>query len=108
MFAHLVRYEVGQAENAEAFIDEVLARFDAMQDDVPGMVGSFLLTRRDDGEALQITLWATEEDVQAVDALFEGPAPEQGAREVVTGRRSDVAAAPLWDVWQGKQAFKTD
>ena len=102
MFAHLVRYEVGHSDNAEAFVDEVMAQFDAMQHDVPGLVGSFLLTRREDGEALQITYWDSEEEARdAADLVSARPAPETGAREVVTGRRAEGAGASIWDVWQG-------
>ncbi len=109
MFAHLVRYEVGQAENAESFIDEVLAQFDAFQAELPHMIGSFLLTRRAEGEALEITLWATEEDAREVETLVRGRvAPTAGAREVVIGRRGDLSGASLWDVWQGRQEFKSD
>ena len=109
MFAHLVRYEVGQAENAESFVDQVMAGFDAMQHDIPGLVGSFLLTRREDGEALQITLWDTEENARGAEAaVCSGPAPDTGAREVVTGRRADIAGTAIWDVWQGRQEFRTD
>ena len=109
MYAHLVRYEVAHSDNAESFIDEVMAQFNAMQHEVAGLVGSFLLTRRDDGEALQITFWDSEDDARSAEAVVCGePAPDTGIREVVTGRRAEVAAGSIWDVWQGHQAFKSD
>ena len=108
MYAHLVRYEVGESANAEQFVDQVLAQFDAMQSEIPGMLGSFLLTRRDEGEALEITLWEKEADTVGIEEHVRGrPAIAGGAREVMTGRRSDVGGTPLWDVWQGRQEFKS-
>ena len=117
MFARLVRYEVGQPENAEGFIDEVMRRFDAIQESCPsGMLGSFLFTRRPEGEALEVTLWEEEESAYEASAIFDAAgAPDTGAREVVTGRRADTAATAvdtsagaLWEVWQGRQEWKTD
>ncbi len=116
MYARLVRYEVGQPENAEGFIDAIMRRFDGMQHALPDMLGSFLLTRRDDGEALEITLWETAEAAQAAAATLDaGGVPETGAREVVVSRRGDTRATAddassveLWDVWQGEQKWKAD
>lgn len=115
VFARLVRYEVGQPQNAEGFIDEVMRRFDSIQESCPsGMVGSFLFTRRDEGEALEVTLWEKEEFVNDAATLLDAaPAPETGAREVVTGRRADTSATAvetssqaLWEVWQGRQEWR--
>jgi hypothetical protein len=108
MYAQLVRYEVGQAENAERFVDAVMAEFDSLQDELPLLQGSFLLTRRDEGEALALLLWESEEHA-AVGADFFGrtSAPDTGAREVVTGRRPGRTSTETWDVWQGRQLFKT-
>ena len=109
MYAHLVRYQASERGSAAQFVDEVLRQFDAMQDDLAGMIGSFLITRRDEGEALEITLFATEEDARGVEEHVRArPAPEGGTREVMAGHRSDVGGTELWDVWQGKQHFKTD
>ena len=108
MFAQLVRYEVGQAENAEQFVDAVMSEFDGLQDELPLLQGSFLLTRRDDGEALALLLWESEDDAGAgADYFARTPAPDTGAREVVIGRRPDRASTEIWDVWQGRQLFKT-
>ncbi len=109
MYARIVRYEVGQPENAESFIDEVRQQFDAMQHELPGMCGSFLITRAGDGEALEVTLWRTEEDAHEADAFFEARrSPDTGAREIMMGRRAVDSASPLWDVWQGRQEWRTD
>jgi hypothetical protein len=108
VFAHIVRYEVGREENATSFVDEVIARFDAMQDELPSALGSLLLTRRDDGEALQIVFFNTEDEaLDAEDFFHTIPAPDTGAREVVTGRRPD-ALGPLWRAWQGRWNVRTD
>jgi hypothetical protein len=108
VFAQLVRYEVGQAANAEPFVDAVMAEFDGLQAELPALCGSFLLTRRDDGEALALLLWDSEDDAAAAANYFmRTPAPDTGAREVVTGRRPDRASTEIWDVWQGRQLFKT-
>ena len=108
MFAHVVRYEVGRQENAAEFVDEVMAEFDRMQSELPG-IGSLLLTRRDDGEALQIVLFDTEEDANAAEPLLQGlRAPDTGAREVVTGRRPDQIGGALWKAWQGRWNLRTD
>ena len=117
MFARLVRYEVGQPQNAESFIDEVVRRFDAIQQqEFPGMLGSFLLTRRAEGEALELTLWEKEEAANEAATLLDAAgAPDTGAREIVTGRRPETAATAvdastlaLWEVWQGRQEWRTD
>ena len=116
MYARLVRYEVGQPENAESFIDAVMGRFDAIQHEVPDLLGSFLLTRRDDGEALEITLWETAEAAHAAAGVLDAAGvPDTGAREVVVARRGDTRATAddassveLWDVWQGEQKWKAD
>ncbi len=108
VFAHIVRYEVGREENAGPFVDEVIARFDQMQDQLPSALGSLLLTRRDDGEALQIVFFNTEDDALAAEDFFHAiPAPDTGAREVVTGRRPD-ALGPLWRAWQGRWNLRAD
>jgi hypothetical protein len=109
VFAHVVRFEVGQEENSESFVDEVVSRFDAMQDDVPGMLGSILLTRGEDGEALQLVFFETEESALEAEGWFHRqPAPDTGAREVFTGRRPDALGRPLWQAWQGRWNVKTD
>jgi hypothetical protein len=108
LFARVVRYEVGQAENAGQFIHEVREQFDTMPDDLDGLAGAFLLARPEEGEALEITLWERPEDAAAADpVLLERAAPDTGAREVVTGRRADETASALWAVFQGKVALKT-
>jgi hypothetical protein len=108
LFARVVRYEVGQAENAGQFIHEVREQFDTMPDDLEGLAGAFLLARPEEGEALEITLWERPEDVATADpVLLERAAPDTGAREVVTGRRADETASALWAVFQGKVALKT-
>lgn len=109
MFAHVVRYEVGREENAESFVDEVLQSFDAMQDDLPDAVGSLLLTRPEDGEALQIVFFENEEDALGAEGFFHNlSAPDTGAREIVTGRRPDALGRPLWRAWQGRWNLRTD
>ena len=109
MFAHVVRYEVGQQENAESFVDEVVRAFDAAPQDVPGLVGSLLLTRSGDGEAIQLLLFDSEDAALAAEErLLAQPAPDAGAREVVTGRRPDSIGRPLWKAWQGKWALRAD
>lgn len=109
MYAHVVRYEVGSAENAASFIDEVSDLFDQMQGELPpSALGSLLLTRREGGEAEQIVLFNTEEEaLEAEDFFHTIPAPASGAREVVTGRRSD-ALGPLWRAWQGRWNLRAD
>src|SRR5919204_5640022 len=108
MVAHVVRYEVGRPEQAESFVDEALAQFDSLQSELPGLQGSFLLTRRDDGEAIGFLLFASEEDANdAVDHLNRIAAPESGARELWTGRRAEGVPAGVWDVWQGRQEYQT-
>ena len=110
MFAHVIRYEVGREENAGPFVDEVVRGFDGMQDQLPdGAVGSLLLTRPEDGEALQLVFFASEEDALAAEDFFHSlPAPDTGAREVVTGRRPDAIGRPLWHAWQGRWNLRTD
>jgi hypothetical protein len=109
VFAHVVRYEVGQEENAEAFVGDVVRGFDAMPPDIPGLIGSLLLTREADGEAIQLLLFENEEAaVAAEDRLLAQPAPDSGAREVVTGRRPDSLGRPLWKAWQGRWALRPD
>ena len=109
MFAHVVRYEVGREENAEAFVDEVIRTFDGSPQDYPGLIGALLLTREIDGEALQLFLFESEDAAQAAEPrLLAHPAPDTGAREVVTGRRPDSLGRPLWKAWQGRWALRTD
>ena len=108
MVAHVIRYEVGQPEHAEAFVDDALAQFDSLQTELPGLQGSFLLTRRDDGEAIGFLLFASEEEAaDAVDHLNRLAAPESGARELWTGRRAEEVPAGVWDVWQGRQEYQS-
>jgi hypothetical protein len=109
VFAHVVRYEVGREENAESFVDEVIALFDRMQNELPSSaLGSLLLTRREDGEAQQIVFFNTEEEALDAEDFFHSiPAPASGAREVVTGRRPD-AIGPLWRAWQGRWKLRWD
>ena len=108
MVAHVIRFEVGNPDNAEAFVDFVRSQFDGLQDQLPGMAGSFLLTRRDEGEALAFFLFPTElEAGQAADALEALPAPETGARELWTGRRAEAVPSAVWEVWQGRQDYRT-
>ena len=109
MYAHVVRYEVGREENAEPFVDEVMRAFDGMQDELPNALGSLLLTRPEDGEALQIILFATEEDARDAEGFLHSlPAPDTGAREVVTGRRPNAIGRPVWHAWQGRWNVRTD
>lgn len=109
MFAHVVRYEVGRDENAEAFVGEVVRGFDSMPHDLPGLIGSLLLTREADGEAIQLLLFESEEAAAAAeDRLLAQPAPDSGAREVVTGRRPDSLGRPLWKAWQGRWTLRPD
>jgi hypothetical protein len=108
MVAHVIRYEVGSADNAESFVDEALAQFDALQTELPGLQGSFLLTRRDDGEAIGFLLFNSEEDASDAVGYLDGlGAPESGARELWTGRRAEEVPAAVWDVWQGRQEYRT-
>ena len=108
MVAHVIRYEVGHSEHAESFVDEALAQFDSLQSGVPGLRGSFLLTRRDDGEAIGFLLFETEEDAADAVAYLDGvAAPDSGARELWTGRRAEERPSGAWDVWQGRQAYRT-
>ena len=92
------------------FVDEVTRAFDAMQDALPdGAVGSLLLTRPEDGEALQLVFFATEDEALAAEGFFHAlPAPNTGAREIVTGRRPDAIGRPLWRAWQGRWNLRTD
>jgi hypothetical protein len=109
VFAHVVRYEVGQEENAESFVDEVIRGFDGTPQDIPGLIGSLLLTREVDGEAIQLLLFDTEDAAIAAEpTLLAQPAPDTGAREVVTGRRPDSIGRPLWKAWQGRWALRPD
>jgi hypothetical protein len=109
VFAHVVRYEVGRDEKAESFVDEVMRAFDGMQADLPNALGSLLLTRPEDGEALQIVLFENEEDADGAEGFFNSlPAPDSGAREVVTGRRPDGLGGPVWHAWQGRWNLRTD
>ncbi len=106
--AHVIRYEVGSPEHAESFVDEALAQFDSLQNEVPGLQGSFLLTRRDDGEAIGFLLFASEEEAADAGAYLEGVgAPDSGARELWTGRRGEDVADGVWDVWQGRQEYRS-
>jgi hypothetical protein len=109
MVAHVVRYEVGRPENAESFVDEALAQFDALQTEIPNLRGSFLLTRRDEGEALGVLMFDTPDDADAAATYFDAlAAPDAGAREAWTGRRVEEVPTVVWDVWQGIQHYKTD
>ena len=109
MYARIVRYEVGQPDNADSFLAEIRRQFDAMQNELPEMCGSFLITRAEEGEALEISFWQTEEDARQADAFFEGRrAPDTGAREILMGRHAVDSGSPLWDVWQGRQDWRTD
>jgi hypothetical protein len=106
--AHVIRYEVGQPEHAESFVDDALAQFDSLQGELPGLQGSFLLTRRDDGEAIGFLFFASEEEAaDAVGHLNGLAAPDAGARELWTGRRAEEQPARVWDVWQGRQEYRT-
>src|SRR5919201_6115512 len=98
MVAHVVRYEVGRPEQAESFVDEALAQFDSLQSDLPGLQGSFLLTRRDDGEAIGFLLFNSEEEASEGAAYLDGlAAPESGGRELWTGRRAEEVPSIVWD-----------
>jgi hypothetical protein len=109
MVAHVIRYEVGRAENAESFVDDALVQFDALQSELPGLQGSFLLTRRDDGEAIGFLLFNSEDEASEGAAYLDGVgAPDNGAREVWAGRRAEEVPAGVWDVWQGRQEYRTD
>lgn len=109
MYAHVVRFEVGREENAEAFVDEVMRAFDGMQEELPSALGSLLLTRPEDGEALQIVFFETEEQADDAEGFFANlPAPDTGAREVVTGRRPNGLGRALWHAWQGRWNLRTD
>ena len=109
MVAHVIRYEVGTPDNAEVFVDTVLAQFDALQDKLPGLCGSFLLTRREEGEALGLLLFPTEHEASDVAPQLEHlAAPETGARELWTGRRAEQVASSVWEVWQGRQDYRTE
>jgi hypothetical protein len=109
MVAHVVRYEVGRPENAESFVDQALAQFDALQARIPNLRGSFLLTRRAEGEALALFLFDTPDEADSAAAHFEDlPAPDTGAREVWAGRRVEEIPTATWDVWQGRQEYRTD
>jgi hypothetical protein len=108
MVAHVIRYEVGRAEQAESFVDDALAQFDSLQSDLPGLQGSFLLTRRDDGEAIGFLLFNSEEEASEGAAYLDGlAAPESGARELWTGRRAEEVPSLAWTVWQGRQEYRT-
>jgi hypothetical protein len=108
MVAHVIRYEVGRAEYAESFVDDALAQFDSLQSELPGLQGSFLLTRRDDGEAIGFLLFNSEEEAsEAATHLVGVAAPDAGARELWTGRRAEELPSAVWDVWQGRQEYRT-
>lgn len=109
MFAHVVRYEVGREENAEPFVDEVMRAFDGMQSDLPNAIGSLLLTRPEGGEAIQIVLFDSEDDAADAEGYLQSqPAPDTGAREVVTGRRESSLGRPVWHAWQGRWNLRSD
>jgi hypothetical protein len=106
--AQVIRYEVGSAEHAESFVDDALAQFDSLQSELPGLQGSFLLTRRDDGEAIGFLLFNSEEDAAEGVAYLDGlAAPDSGARELWAGRRPEEVPSGAWDVWQGRQEYRT-
>jgi hypothetical protein len=108
VFALVVRYVVGRQENAELFVEEVIRGFD-QNGDVPGVIGSLLLTRAEDGEALQLLLFETAEAATAAEAHIRSwPTPQTGAREVVRGRRADVVGHPHWEAWQGRWNVRAD
>jgi hypothetical protein len=108
VFALVVRYEVGRPENAELFVDEVIRGFD-QNGDVPEAIGSLLLTRPEDGEALQLFLFETAEAADDAEAQIRSwPTPQTGAREVVRGRRADVVGHPHWEAWQGRWNVRPD
>jgi len=109
MVAHVIRYQVGTPDHAESFVDEALAQFDSLQSELQGLQGSFLLTRRDEGEAVGFLLFNSEEEAsEAVTYLDDVGAPESGARELWTGRRAEEVPSGVWDVWQGRQEYRTD
>jgi hypothetical protein len=109
MVAHVIRYEAGSAERAESFVDDALAQFDSLQSEVPGLQGSFLLTRRDNGEAIGFLLFNSEEEAEQGVTYLDGvSAPESGARELWTGRRAEEVPSGVWDVWQGRQEYRTN
>jgi hypothetical protein len=109
VFAHVVRPEVGREKNAESFVDEVMRAFDGVQADLSNAIGSLMLTRPEDGEALQIFLFDTEEDADDAEGFLQSiPAPDSGAREIVTGRRPNALGRSLWHAWQGRWNLRTD
>ncbi len=108
MVAHVIRYEVGSPEHAESFVDDALAQFDSLQSELPGLQGSFLLTRRDEGEAIGFLLFNSEEEASEAAAHLDGVgAPDAGVRELWTGRRPEETPSGVWDVWQGRQEYRT-
>ncbi len=108
MVAHVIRYTVGSPKHAESFVDEALAQFDSLQSELPGLQGSFLLTRRADGEAIGFLLFASEEEAADAIGYLEGlGAPDSGARELWTGRRGEEVPDGVWDVWQGRQEYRS-
>jgi hypothetical protein len=108
MVAHVIRYEVGRAENAESFVDDALAQFDSLQSELPGLQGSFLLTRRDDGEAIGFLIFNSDEEASAAVTYLDGvAAPDSGARELWAGRRAEEVPSVAWDLWQGRQEYRT-
>jgi hypothetical protein len=108
MVAHVIRYEAGSPEHAESFVDEALAQFDSLQSELPGLQGSFLLTRRDDGEAIGFLLFSSEEEAGDAMSHLDGvAAPDSGARELWTGRRAGEVPFGVWDVWQGRQEYRS-
>jgi hypothetical protein len=108
MVAHVIRYEVGSPEHAESFVDDALAQFDSLQTELPGLQGSFLLTRRDDGEAIGFLLFSSEDEADEALSYLEGlGAPDAGARELWTGRRAADLPSATWDVWQGRQEYRS-
>jgi hypothetical protein len=108
MVAHVIRYEVGSPDHAEAFVDEALAQFDSLQSELSGLQGSFLLTRRDEGEAIGFLFFNSEEEASEAVSYLEGVgAPDSGARELWAGRRAEEVPSAVWDVWQGRQEYRT-
>jgi hypothetical protein len=108
MVAHVIRYEVGSPEHAESFVDDALAQFDSLQTELPGLTGSFLLTRRDEGEAIGFLLFASADEADEALSHLEGlAAPDAGARDVWTGRRAEAMPSGAWDVWQGRQDYRS-
>ena len=106
MFARVVRYEAGREEVADQFIDQVLDHFDAMEREIDGIRAAFLITRRSDGEAIEVTFWDSEQASGAADEFLEARGgPESGATEVMTGRwqvltgrRPDASPSLVWEV----------